>query len=127
MEDIMLVRILRGEHYGETRHLPQSQEVNLAIMLGDVEVVEEKPATVPLLLDTPRFISTRNSFSDNPQLEMVLGTRREIYFGKPEHASDYFKRMGAAFVVPARTLAQYEAAFKAKVDLPTYDPVRQER
>jgi hypothetical protein len=36
----MLCRICRGPRYGEQVHLPKSQETNLAIMLGDIEIVD---------------------------------------------------------------------------------------
>jgi hypothetical protein len=37
----MLCRINRGPRFGETVHLPKSQEVQLATLLGDIEVVSD--------------------------------------------------------------------------------------
>lgn len=36
----MLVRILRGPRFGQEVHLPKSQETQLAILLGDVEMCD---------------------------------------------------------------------------------------
>lgn len=38
----MLCKINRGPHFGETRHFPQSQEVNALILLGDLLPVEDE-------------------------------------------------------------------------------------
>lgn len=40
----MLYRILRGPNFGQTKHLPQSQEISLAVLLGDLEPVEGQPS-----------------------------------------------------------------------------------
>ncbi len=44
----MLCKILRGEKYGQQIHLPKSQEVQLAVLLGDIEVIDDdNPAPPP--------------------------------------------------------------------------------
>jgi|SRR5579884_807432 len=44
----MLCRLLRGQKYGQQIHLPKSQETNLLILLGDIEVIDDdNPAPPP--------------------------------------------------------------------------------
>jgi len=63
----MLVRIHRGPKYGQTCHVPKSQEIQTLIMLGDLEVVEDND---PLVAENTRALQAQPQYT--PGWSVVL-------------------------------------------------------
>lgn len=114
----MLVRINRGPNFGQEVHMPVSQELNLAILLGDVEVVEQKPAaSAPPAASNPHapcFFIGKGLQSGKIQLRMNIGAEEHFYTGPVEHAATAFG--GGLRTPPADVIAKYEAALKGRHD-----------
>lgn len=86
-------RLNRGPRFGEIIHLPQSQEVNLAALLGDITVVAEeeqanRPAVDPM---QPRWGVSVNRSGDY-FIQLAIGNHVQHFDGYPEDAPTCFQR-----------------------------------
>jgi hypothetical protein len=119
MEDFMLVRINRGPNFGQEVHLPVSQETNLAILLGDIEVVdrsERQPAAPAVDPATVNFGVRKNLYNDRPELVMTQGSLVETFQEHPDLLDKGYAFGGKARRVPsAETIAKYRAAYEAYI------------
>ncbi len=109
-------KLARGPRYGEVIHLPQSQEVALALALGDIELVPDAPAPTK----QPQWGIAPTAQGADVCIVYVLPTGEQLrYAGAPDKAKNGFKRRvwsGAAqdYIFdgpepPAEVLAAYTA------------------
>jgi hypothetical protein len=81
--------IQRGPRFGERVHLPQSQEVHLAVMLGDIVPVADAPAAAPA---EPRWDIARTTNGADFEILLTLPSgEKHRYSGPTKHAKDAFK------------------------------------
>jgi len=88
----MLYRILRGPKYGQTVHLPNSQEINALLLLGDIEPLpdpdlERAHGNTPIMHPTYGWRAVRESTpSGNSRVVIVFHDGcggRTVYSGPP--------------------------------------------
>lgn len=83
-----LYRIARGPKFGETIHLPNTQEVHLAALLGDIEAIPDAPAKPA----EPRWDVVRTVNGLDFEILLTLPSGEKQHFsGPPKHAKDAFK------------------------------------
>lgn len=99
----MLCKILRGEKYGQQIHLPKSQEVQLAVLLGDIEVIDDDNAAPPLQTHQPKgwrietsglandkfIIAYHDGSGGIMRYEQPPAPTREHYFDEEEQVDAY--------------------------------------
>jgi len=91
MEDMTMpaYRLNRGPRFGEVINLPQSQEIHLAALLGDIiAVAEEVPAVDPL---QPRWAVSLNA-GGSYFIQLTVGAQVMQWDGYPEDAPTAFQR-----------------------------------
>lgn len=109
-------KLSRGPRYGEVIHLPQSQEVALALALGDIELVPDAPAPAK----QPAWGIAPSAQGADVCIVYTLGTGEQIrYAGPAKHAKDAFKARKWSGITqdyvfdgpepPAEVLAAYTA------------------
>src|SRR6266446_3084845 len=88
-----LYKILRGTHYGEEHHLPNSQETNLARLLGDIELIAEpvKPQLNPHLPVPP----TVNTWSVQTHLSGRVSLSCSLKRGETMHFDGKISEIGS--------------------------------
>jgi len=116
-----LYRINRGPRFGERVHLPASQEVALAVMLGDIEPVAEVQPTTPAEPKQKFTVGYRESYSPRRQgdrvpldkllvLQIDMGHGGRMWFdGPPDQAKAHFEAMGHP--CPEELLQQYRELY----------------
>ena len=83
-------KISRGPRYGEIVHLPQSQEVHLALILDDIEAVPDAP---PAPIAEPRWGVGLSPSGTDIRITLALPSGEVIsYSGPADKAKDGFKR-----------------------------------
>lgn len=82
-------KINRGPRYGEIVHLPQSQEINLALILGDIEALPDEAAPPA----RPIFGIAPTSNGADVCILLTLPSGEKVrYAGPAKGAKDGFKR-----------------------------------
>src|SRR5581483_1192059 len=82
-------KLSRGPRYGEVIHLPQSQEVALALALGDIELVPDAPAPAK----QPQWGIAPSAQGADVCIVYTLATgEQQRYAGPANKARDGFKR-----------------------------------